>query len=271
MEYDLEKMKELAKKVRMHVLDMVNYAQSSHIGASYSIVEILVTLYSNILKINPKDPDNSNRDKFILSKAHASCALYAILAESNFFPLETLKKYYVDGGVLPGHLDKESAPGIEHSMGSLGHGLPFGVGLSYANKIDHNKGQIYVLIGDGECNEGSIWESAMFAGHHKLNNLTVIVDYNKIQSFGRVDEVMSLEPFGEKWTSFNWEVHEIDGHDFEQLITVLELKSTKPKVIIAHTIKGKGVSFMENKLEWHYKSPNPEQYDEALKELENKK
>lgn len=271
MEKDLEKMNELARKVRIHVLDMVNYAQSSHIGASYSIVEILVTLYSKILKINPKDPHNPNRDKFILSKAHGSCALYATLAESSFFPLEILKKYYVDGGTLPGHLDKESVPGIEHSMGSLGHGLPFGVGLSYANKIDHNEGRIYVLIGDGECNEGTIWESAMFAGHHKLKNLTVIVDYNKIQSFGRVDEIMNLEPFGEKWKSFNWKVHEIDGHNFEQLITALESESTKPKVIIANTVKGKGVSFMEDKLEWHYKSPNPEQYEDALKELESKK
>jgi len=270
MENDLEKMIKLASKIRIHVLDMVHYAQSSHIGASYSIVEILVTLYSRILKINPKDPTEIDRDKFILSKAHGSCALYAILAESTFFPLELLKKYYVDGGVLPGHLDKKSVPGIEHSMGSLGHGLPFGVGLAYANKIDQNKGQIYVLIGDGECNEGTIWESAMFAGHHKLDNLTVIVDYNKIQSFGRVDEVMSLEPFGEKWTSFNWNVCEIDGHNFEQLITAFESESTKPKVIIANTIKGKGVSFMEDKLEWHYKSPNSEQYDEALKELENK-
>ncbi len=270
MEPDLEKMIDLARKIRIHVLDMVNSAQSSHIGASYSIVEILVTLYSRILKINPNDPNDPNRDKFLLSKAHGSCALYAILAESKFFPLDVLKKYYLDGGILPGHLDKEAVPGIEHSMGSLGHGLPFGAGLAYANKIDHNKGQIYVLIGDGECNEGTIWESAMFAGHHKLDNLTVIVDYNKIQSFGRVEEIMNLEPFEQKWTAFNWNVHEIDGHDFEQLIKALESKSTKPKVIIANTIKGKGVSFMEDKLEWHYKSPNPEQYEHALKELNNK-
>ena len=270
MENELEKMIELARKVRIQVLDMVNYAQSSHIGASYSIVEILVTLYTKILKINPKEPSDPNRDKFILSKAHGSCAFYAILAESGFFPLEVLKKYYVDGGILPGHLDKESVPGIEHSMVSLGHGLPFGAGLAYANKIDHNKGRIYVLIGDGECNEGSIWESAMFAGHHKLSNLTVIVDYNKIQSFGRVKEVMDLEPFGEKWKSFNWEVHEVNGHDFNQLITAFESNSTKPKVIIANTVKGKGVSFMEDKLEWHYKSPNPQQYVDALKELKNK-
>ncbi len=271
MEKNLEKMIQLAQKVRIHVLDMVNYAQSSHIGASYSIIEILVTLYFKILKINPKEPNDPNRDKFILSKAHGSCALYAVLAESKFFPLEILKKYYIDGGVLPGHLDKESAPGIEHSMGSLGHGLPFGVGLAYANKIDHNEGQIYVLIGDGECNEGTIWEAAMFAGHHKLNNLTVIIDYNKIQSFGRVDEIMNLEPFGKKWESFNWEIYEVDGHNFEQLITALEVESTKPKAIIANTIKGKGVSFMENKLEWHYKSPNPQQYIDALKELKDKK
>ena len=270
MENKIDKMIELSRKIRIHVLDMVNYAQSSHIGASYSIVEILVILYSKILKINPRNPNEITRDKFILSKAHGSCALYAILAEFTFFPSDLLKKHYIDGGVLPGHLDKESAPGIEHSMGSLGHGLPFGVGLAYANKIDKNQGQIYVLIGDGECNEGTIWESAMFAGHHKLDNLTVIVDYNKIQSFGRVDEIINLEPFGQKWTSFNWEVYEIDGHNFEQLIAAFESKSIKPKVIIANTIKGKGVSFMENKLEWHYKSPNSEQYESALKELGKK-
>ena len=267
MENTLEEMIELSRRIRIHVLDMVNNAQSSHVGASYSIVEILVTLYSKILKIDPKNPKEITRDKFILSKAHGSCALYAVLAESSFFSLELLKKYYIDGGVLPGHLDKKSAPGIEHSMGSLGHGLPFGVGLAYANKIDKNEGQIYVLVGDGECNEGTIWESAMFAGHHKLNNLTVIVDYNKIQSFGRVDEIMNLEPFGQKWISFNWDVHEIDGHNFEQLITAFESKSTKPKVIIANTVKGKGVSFMENKLEWHYKSPNNDEFVIAKKEL----
>jgi transketolase len=271
MEKEYEKMTELAKKIRIHVLEMVTTAHSSHIGASYSIVEILVTLYSKILKINSQNPTDQNRDKFILSKAHGSCALYATLAESNFFPLDLLKKYYVDGGILPGHLDKESVPGIEHSMGSLGHGLPFGVGLAYVNNLDQNEGKIYVLIGDGECNEGTIWESAMFAGHHKLNNLTVVIDYNKLQSFGHVDEIMSLEPFGEKWNSFNWNVHEVDGHNFKQLIAAFNSESSKPKVIIANTIKGKGVSFMENKLEWHYKSPDQEQYDDALNELENKK
>jgi transketolase len=270
METNFEKMIDLSRRIRIHVLNMVNDAQSSHIGASYSIVEILVILYSRILKIDPKNPCEVTRDKFILSKAHGSCALYAILAEFEFFPLDFLKKYFIDGGILPGHLDKESAPGIEHSMGSLGHGLPFGVGLAYANKIDQNKGQIYVLVGDGECNEGTIWESAMFAGHHKLDNLTLIIDYNKIQSFGRVDDIINLEPFGQKWTSFNWDVIEIDGHNFEQLINAFESKSKKPKVIIANTVKGKGVSFMENTLEWHYKSTNSEQYDSALKELKSK-
>jgi transketolase len=267
MNTDLVNLKKFSQKVRIDILNMVNDAQSSHIGSCYSIVDIIVSLYCKILYVDPKNPSDVNRDKFILSKAHGSCALYATLAELNFFPLENLKKYYIDGGLLPAHLDKTVCPGVEHSLGSLGHGLPVGVGLSFANNLDNNKGQIYVLVGDGECNEGTIWESALFAGHHKLNNLTVIVDFNKIQSFGNVDEILTLDPFGKKWESFGWDVVEIDGHDFQQLIDAFMLPHKKPKVIIAHTVKGKGVSFMENNLDWHYKSPNTQQYEDALKEL----
>ncbi len=266
---ELEELKLLAKKMRIHVLNMVNYAQSSHIGACYSIIEILASLYLKTLNIDPKNTANPHRDKFLLSKAHGSCALYAVLAELGFFPLHYLDKYYIDGGILPGHLDKTTAPGIEHSMGSLGHGLPVGVGLAIANKKDNNPGRIFVLVGDGECNEGSIWEAVMLASHLKLDNLTVIVDYNKIQSFGRTNDVINQEPITERWSSFGWSVLEVDGHDFTQLINSLTTFHTKPKVIIAHTIKGKGVSFMENRLDWHYKSPNNEEYQKALLELEN--
>jgi transketolase len=261
-------MKALSRKVRIHVLNMVMYAQSSHIGAAYSIVEILVTLYLKILRVDPKNPKKPDRDKFILSKAHGSTALYAILAEVGFFPLEYLEKYYVDNGILPGHLDKEAAPGIEYSLGSLGHGLSVGVGMAIANKQTGNPGRIFVLLSDGECNEGSVWEAIMLASHLKLTNLTAIIDYNKIQSFGRTNEVINQEPISDRWHAFGWEVIQVDGHNHQDLLKAFELPQTKPKVIIAHTVKGKGVSFMEDTLDWHYKSPNKEQYEQALHELE---
>lgn len=268
MNEDLDIMQQLAKKVRTHVLNMVMYAQSSHIGAAYSIVEILVTLYLKILNIDPKNPDKKERDKFILSKAHGSTALYAVLGEIGFFPLSYLEKYYIDDGILPGHLDKESAPGIEYSLGSLGHGLSVGVGMAIANKQSKNPGRIFVVLSDGECDEGSTWEAIMLAAHLKLTNLTAIVDYNKIQSFGRTNEVINQEPVTDKWRAFGWDVFEVNGHNFQELIKAISSPHDKPKVVIANTIKGKGVSFMENSLDWHYKSPNKEQYEQALKELE---
>ncbi len=267
---EIQKMRTLAKKVRLHVLDMVFRAQSSHVGAAYSIVEILVALYFKILKIDPKNPNKTDRDKFLLSKAHGSTALYAILAEQGFFPLSYLERYYVDDGILPGHLDRISAPGIEYSMGSLGHGLSVGVGMAIANRQTKNLGRIFVLLSDGECNEGSVWEAVMLAAHLRLTNLTAIVDYNKIQSFGRTNEVINQEPIVDRWKAFGWDVVEVNGHDFEELLAALEMDQTRPKVIIAHTIKGKGVSFMEDSLDWHYKSPNKEQYEQALLELGNK-
>ena len=248
---------------------MTNVSKSSHIGSALSIVEILVSLYFKILKVDPKNPSFQERDKFILSKAHGSTALYAILMEKGFFPSEYLEKYYIDDGILPGHLDKLSAPGLEYSTGSLGHGFPAAIGMAIANKQTHNPGRIFVVIGDGECNEGSIWEGVMLAAHLKLNNITAIVDYNKIQSFGRTNEVINQEPIGDRWRSFGWEVHEIDGHNYEKLLQAFTFEQKKPKVIIAHTVKGKGISFMEDLLEWHYKSPNDEEYKQALKELEN--
>jgi len=264
-----EKLKTLANTIRKHVLNMVMYAQSSHIGASYSIVEILVALYTNILKIDPKNPTDPYRDKFLLSKAHGSTALYAVLAEVGFFPLEYLNRYYVNDSILPGHLDRESVPGIEFSMGSLGHGLSVGVGMAIANRQTKNPGCIFVLLSDGECNEGSVWEAIMLASHLKLANLNVIVDYNKIQSFGRTNEVINQEPVLDRWRAFGWDVCEVDGHNFDRLLDALRAPHTRPKVIIAHTVKGKGVSFMEDTLDWHYKSPNKEQYEQAMHELEN--
>ena len=258
----------IGKKIRAHVLKMTLDSKSSHIGSALSIVEILVTLYFKILNTDPANINDPDRDKFILSKAHGSASLYAILAEKKFFSLDVLKKYYVNGGILPGHLDKLSAPGIEFSTGSLGHGLGVGIGMAIANKQSCLKGRIFVLIGDGECNEGSIWEGIMIATHLKLDNLTVIVDYNKIQSFGYTNEVINQEPVVDKWKSFGWDVIEINGHDFNELIDAFNKEQTNSKVIIAHTVKGKGVSFMENKLEWHYKSPSETEYKKALQELE---
>jgi len=250
---------------------MVFESQSSHIGSSLSIVEILVTLYYNILNIETDIESYWNRidrDRFILSKAHGSSALYAILAEKGFFPQNYLKKYYSDEGILPGHLDRTSVPGIEFSAGALGHGFSAAIGMSISYEQSKNSGKIFVLIGDGECNEGSIWEGAMLAAHLKLKNLTAIIDYNKIQSFGRTNDVINQEPIIDKWKAFGWDVIEVNGHDFSELISAFNKPQNKPKMIISHTIKGKGISFMEDKLEWHYKSPNKEQLEIALKEIE---
>ena len=261
-------MREISKKIRKHVLKMMYESKSSHIGGCFSVVEILVTLYYNILKIDPNNPNDPKRDRLFLSKAHSSPTLYSILAERGFFPLNFLETYYKNGGKLPGHLDKESVPGIEHSMGSLGHGLSVGVGVSFANIKSGNPGRVFVILGDGECNEGSVWEAVMFASHHKLSNLTAVIDYNKIQSFGSTNEVINQEPILQRWKSFGWDAIEIDGHNHDELFNAFQMKQNGPKAIIAHTIKGKGVSFMENSLDWHYKSPTKEQYEQALEELD---
>ena len=270
-ESNLEQLQEISKKIRKHIVKMVFDSKSSHIGSALSIVEILVTLYYNILNIDAKIEsyyNRSDRDRFILSKAHGSAALYAVLAERGFFPLNTLKKYYSNDGILPGHLDRTSVPGVEFSAGALGHGFAAAIGMSISYRQSKNSGRIFVLIGDGECNEGSIWEGIMLAAHLKLNNLTAIVDYNKIQSFGRTNEVINQEPIIDKWKAFGWDVIEVNGHNFNELITAFNTPQNKPKVIISHTVKGKGISFMEDKLEWHYKSPDEEQLETALKEIE---
>mgnify|MGYP004003833007 FL=1 len=261
----IDEFENISKKIRKHILQMTLYSKSSHIGAALSIVEILVALYFKIIKTDPSNT-SFNRDRFVLSKAHASAALYAVLAEKGYFPKSYLDKYYVNDGILPGHLDRFSAPGIEFSAGSLGHGFSAAIGMALGIKSSPSS-NVYTLIGDGESNEGSIWEGAMLASHLSLNNLTAILDYNKIQSFGRTNDVINQEPIVKRWSSFGWHVIEVNGHSFEELLNAFEVKTTKPKMIIAHTVKGKGVSFMENKLEWHYKSPNQEQYEMALKEL----
>ena len=263
-------MKELIQKtknIRKSILLMNHRANASHSGSALSIVELLTVLYFRYLKIDKKNLKDNNRDKFILSKGHASSALYATLSEWGAFEKSFLDKFYIDNGILPGHVDMEAAPGLECAAGSLGHGLSIGLGMAIASKYQKLQSRVVVMISDGELNEGSIWEPLLLAPHLKLDNLTVIVDYNKIQSFGITNEVVNLEPLGDKLKSFNWHLIEINGHDMMQIENALNEKSSKPKIIVAHTTKGKGVSFMENKLEWHYRSPNKELLEQAYLEL----
>lgn len=267
---DYRKAAELATAVRADALRMVHRSDASHIGSCLSMADLLAVLYCDILRIDPTDPTNPDRDRFILSKGHGAAALYSVLAERGFFPTEWLDTFCQDGSVLPGHVTNHSVPGIEVSTGSLGHGLSIGCGMALAGKKDKRPWRVAVMLSDGECDEGSTWEAVLFAPHHGLDNLTAIVDYNKIQSFGSVKEVLDLEPLADKWRSFRWAVQEIDGHDYAQIeraLTAVPFEPGKPSVIIAHTIKGKGVSFMENQLAWHYKSPNAEQLKQALAEL----
>lgn len=246
--------------------------KASHIGSAFSSAEILSTLYfGGILRHDPKKPYDPDRDRFILSKGHAATVLYATLHERGFFGDDVLDGFYQDGGVLTGHPSFQAAPGIEATTGSLGHGLSIGLGIALAGKLDGKSYRVFTLLSDGECDEGSVWEAILAAGQFKADNLIAIVDYNKIQSFGTVKEVMDLEPFADKWKSFGWSVREVDGHDAEALhaaLASIPCEAGKPSAIIAHTVKGKGVSFMENKLEWHYKTPSEEEAAQALKEIE---
>ena len=265
--------KKISIEIRKKILKMIFNSQSSHIGSALSCVDILTVLYFRILNVDPKTPQIDNRDRFILSKGHAASSLYATLAQKGFFSEEILNTYCKDGGRLSGHSTRGCVPGVETSTGSLGHGIAIGAGIALAGKLECKNYRTFVLISDGECDEGSIWEAAMFAAHHKLDNLVVIIDYNKLQAFGKTNEILNLEPLKEKWLSFNWQAQEIDGHDFSQIEKTLNnipFKKDKPSLIIAHTIKGKGISFMENKLEWHYKAPNKEEYNLAIKELDKK-
>jgi len=260
----------LAKRIRLATLRMICNARSSHVGSGFSMAELLAVLYARILKVDAKNPEWAERDRFILSKGHACAPLYAVLAERGFFPKEWLEEFYVDGGRLAGHATHVGVPGVEISTGSLGHGLPIACGMALAGKRDGGAHRIFTLLSDGECDEGSNWEAALFAGHHKLDNLIVIIDYNKIQSLGTVAEVLQLEPFAAKWQAFGWAVREIDGHNLEEIEGFLKkvpLEKDRPSCVIAHTIKGKGVSFMENKLLWHYRSPDADEMAKALAEL----
>lgn len=264
--YDLKKK---AKAVRRSVLEMAYRAKSAHTGGSLSCVEILTTLYFAIMQIDPKRPDDPKRDRLVFSKAHDCKALYAVLAERGYFPKEKLIRYELDGG-LPGHATKTALPGIEMSAGSLGHGLSVAAGMAYAAKSDKKKYHIFAVLSDGECDAGSTWEAILFAGHHHLDNFTVVVDYNKIQSYGRTHDVLNLEPFTDKWKSFQWAVRETDGHDVTKLKKIfagVPFTRGKPSVIIAHTVKGfGGVKQHIDKVSSHYRPPSEEEFQALLHE-----
>jgi len=261
---------ELALKIRKHAVRMTNLGGSSHVGSVLSMADIVAVLYGGILRVDPSNPEKIDRDRFILSKGHAGAGIYAALAESGFFSTELLEKHCADGSVLSGHVSHRGVPGVELSTGSLGHGLSVGAGMAYGSKLDKIDNRAFVLLSDGECDEGSTWEAALFASHHKLDNLVAIVDYNKIQSLAPVSETLQLEPFADKWKAFGWSVAEVDGHDHNSLyahFSAIPRVTGKPSCFIAHTTKGKGVSFMERSVLWHYRTPRGSEYDEALNEL----
>jgi len=256
-----------ALSIRRTVLSMIVSAHASHIAPSYSIVELLVYLYEKILRIDPQKPQDPNRDRFLLSKGWGISALYAVLSEKGFIKKSLLDSYCKDGSKLIGIATYNGVPGIEASTGSIGHGLPIGVGMAMGLKLKATSSKlkaphVFVLMGDGECDEGTTWESALIAAHHQLNNLVAIIDYNKWQSFGRTNDVLNLEPFGLKWKSFGWHVYEIEGHDFEQIADAfaqVAQEKTRPSVIIAHTIKGKGLSVIEDNNNFHYRTPQEDE------------
>lgn len=261
---------EFSKEIRAQTLKMVYNAKASHIGGAFSMADILAVLYHNILNIDANDPTHEGRDRFFLSKGHACTSLYATLAIKGFFPMSNLDSYSKDDSILLSHTSHK-IPGVELSTGSLGHALGVACGVALAGKIKDSKWKVYALLSDGELDEGSNWEAILFAPQHELSNLTLVIDFNKIQSLGNVDEVINLLPLNEKFKSFNWNVIEIDGHDHNALQNAFTSKCDKrPTVIIANTIKGKGIDFMENKLLWHYKSPDSTQYSEGLKQIYSK-
>jgi transketolase len=249
---------------------MTSKGRSSHVASGLSVADILAVLYGAVVHHDPTQPDLPDRDRVILSKGHAGAAMYAVLAEQGYFARELLDRHYADGSPLSGHVSHFGVPGVEVSTGSLGHGLSIGVGMTMAAKRRPNPFRVFVVLSDGECDEGSVWEAAMFAAHHRLGPLTAIVDYNKIQSLDTTTATLDLEPLDLKWRAFGWDVSEVDGHDHEQLTKVLSDAARiddPPRCVIAHTTKGKGVPFMENSVLWHYRSPSDEELAAALAAL----
>ena len=263
--------KTLSIQARREILQMTHDAGASHVGSALSVVDILCAVYSGSLNINSKNYSKDDRDVVILSKGHACTALYAVLSLTGFFPKTWLRKYSSNGSELGGHVTSGSIPGVELSTGSLGHGMPYGLGISIARKRNKVSGKTYVIMSDGECDEGTTWESALIANHFGLNNFCVIIDRNNLQSMGSTESTLALEPFAEKWKAFGWDVIEIDGHNFKELVEALKYFSNKPICIIANTIKGKGVDFMEGSVVWHYRPPTEKDLLEALEQIESSK
>ena len=266
---------ELAWLIRRDVVEMTHLSGGSHIASVLSMADFLAVLYADIAKVDPKNPRLSGRDKIILSKGHAGAGIYSALANMGFFDREILKSHYQNGSILSGHVSHKNVPGVEISTGSLGHGLSIGSGLAYGAKINKSTEKVFVILGDGECDEGSIWEAALISNHFKLNNLIAIVDYNKMQSLDFVENTISLHPLDKKWEAFGWNVITLDGHNHEDLKNgyIKAVNSTeKPTVILANTIKGKGISFMENNILWHYRFPHEgDEYNNSLIELNDQK
>lgn len=260
----------LARRIRAHTLRMVHAANASHVGTGLSMADILAVLYGGVMRVDPARPDWEDRDRLVVSKGHGAAALYAALASCGFFDVARLDTFCRDGTALAGHVSHH-VPGVDFSTGSLGHGLSLACGVALGFKRDGRDGRAYAILSDGECDEGSIWEAVLFAPHHGLDNLVAIVDYNRIQSFGSVAEVLELEPFADKWAAFRWQVEVVDGHDHAALASALAAvprAAGRPTVLIANTVKGKGVDFMEGNLLWHYRSPDASQLDAALRGLE---
>ncbi len=270
METNGDQWRRLARRIRQHALQMSHRAKSAHVGTSLSMADLLAVLYGAVLRVRPHEPEWPDRDRFILSKGHGCAGVYGVLAEVGFFPLAWLDDFYQNGSRLAGHITHTGVPGVEVSTGSLGHGLSIACGMALVGKREERPYRVFALVSDGECDEGSTWEAALFAPNHALDNLVAIVDYNKIQSLGSVKEVLDLDPLARKWETFGWVTREIDGHNVQEIASALGAIPFNPgraSCVIAHTVKGKGVSFMENKLLWHYRSPDDEELRRALAEL----
>lgn len=259
-----------AKNVRRNIVEMVTAAKSGHPGGSLSAVEILTSLYFEVMDIDLDEPQKQDRDRFVLSKGHATPVLYGALAEKGFFPKNEIKNFRKLNSILQGHPDMKNIPGVDMSSGSLGQGLSVANGMALAGKLNKSEKYVYALLGDGEVQEGQIWEAAMTSAHYKLDNLIAFLDNNGLQIDGDLEDVMGVSPLDDKWKAFNWDVQVIDGHDFNAILSAVEAAKTKkgqPSIIIAKTVKGKGVSFMENKAEWHGSAPSTDQLAQALEEL----
>jgi transketolase len=261
----------IARRIRARLVQMSHDAKAAHLASALSCVDLLVAAYWGALRIDPKQPGATDRDRFILSKGHAAAALYATLAERGFFPADWLSDYGKDGSRLPEQMSPGCVPGIEAATGSLGHGLPLGAGMALAARIQRQSYRVVVVLSDGECNEGSVWESALFAAAQQLGNLTVMIDYNGWQATGRTEEVIPLAPLAEKWRAFGWTAEEVNGHDVDVLTARLQCamadRTGRPSCLVARTTKGKGVSFMEDDNNWHYRIPNDQELAAALAEL----